>query len=112
MQAWWGLAHFSHGSQDSNPVLGSCVLGARSDRYSVLAMSGGEIVLEPEVVEWFYSLTEEEQSRVGFHLDRLVAHRPLLSEPYTKQLDGKRRELRFSWDRGRHGSRTRSRRGG
>lgn len=58
-------------------------------------MSWGEIELEPEVVEWFYSLTEEEQSRVGFHVDRLAAQGPLLSEPYTKQLDGKLRELRF-----------------
>lgn len=36
-----------------------------------------------------------EQSRVGFHVDRLAAQGPLLSEPYTKQLDGKLRELRF-----------------
>lgn len=64
-------------------------------RYSVRAMSWGEVELEPEVVEWFGSLTEEEQARVGFHVDRLAATGPLLDEPHTKQLDGKLRELRF-----------------
>jgi hypothetical protein len=58
-------------------------------------MSWGEVELEPEVVEWFGSLTEEEQARVGFHVDRLAATGPLLDEPHTKQLDGKLRELRF-----------------
>ena len=55
----------------------------------------GEVELEPEVVEWFGSLTEEEQARVGFHVDRLAASGPVLDEPHTKQLDGKLRELRF-----------------
>jgi hypothetical protein len=58
-------------------------------------MSWGGVELEPEVVEWFGSLTEEEQARVGVHVDRLAASGPLLDEPHTKQLDGKLRELRF-----------------
>lgn len=58
-------------------------------------MSWGEVELEPEVVDWYGSLTEEEQSRVGFHVDRLAASGPLLDEPHTKQLDGKLRELRL-----------------
>jgi phage-related protein len=58
-------------------------------------MSWGEVELEPEVVEWFGSVTEEEQARVGFHVDRLAASGPLLDERHTKQFDGKLRELRF-----------------
>jgi hypothetical protein len=59
-------------------------------------MSWGEVALEPEVVTWFDSLTEEERAGVGFHVDRLAKHGPLLAEPFTKQLDGKFRELRLS----------------
>ena len=58
-------------------------------------MSWGEVELEPEVVDWYSSLTEGEQARVGFHVDRLSDQGPLLDEPHTKQLDGKLRELRF-----------------
>lgn len=50
-------------------------------------MSWGEVELEPEVVDWYSSLTEGEQARVGFHVDRLADQGPLLDEPHTKQLD-------------------------
>ena len=56
-------------------------------------MSWGEVELEPEVVVWYLSLTEE--ARVGFHMNRLAARGPLLDVPRTKQLDSKLRELRF-----------------
>ena len=51
--------------------------------------------LEPEVVDWYLNLSETEQSRVRFHVDRLADLGPLLDEPYTRQLQGKLRELRF-----------------
>ncbi len=59
------------------------------------AMSWGEGELEPEVRDWFLTLDEEDQARVGFHVDRLAEMGPLLDEPFTKQLGGKLRELRF-----------------
>jgi hypothetical protein len=58
-------------------------------------MSWGEVELEPEVRDWYLALDEEVQARVGFHVDRLAEMGPLLDEPFTKQLDGKLRELRF-----------------
>ena len=51
--------------------------------------------LEPEVRDWYLALDDEYQARVGFHVDRLAEMGPLLDEPFTKQLDGKLRELRF-----------------
>ncbi len=66
-----------------------------SGRYSIIAMSWGEVELEPEVRDWYLALDEGERARVGFHVDRLAEMGPLLDEPFTKQLDGKLRELRF-----------------
>jgi hypothetical protein len=63
--------------------------------YSICAMSWGEVELEPEVRDWYLALDEEDQARAGFHIDRLAEMGPLLDEPFTKQLDGKLRELRF-----------------
>ena len=59
------------------------------------AMSWGEVELEPEVRDWYLTLDDEDQARAGFHVDRLAEMGPLLDEPFTKQLDGKLRELRF-----------------
>jgi phage-related protein len=36
-----------------------------------------------------------DQARVRFHIDRLVEYGPLLDEPFTRQLEGPLRELRF-----------------
>ena len=45
--------------------------------------------------KWFLGLTEEEQGRVQFYFDLLEEKGVLLDEPYTRQLRGKLRELRF-----------------
>lgn len=58
-------------------------------------MSWGEVELEPEVRDWYLALEESNQARVRFNVDRLGELGPLLDEPFTKQLDGKLRELRF-----------------
>jgi len=58
-------------------------------------MSWGSVELEPEVRDWYLALGEEEQARAMFNIDRLAARGPLLDEPFTRQLDGKVRELRF-----------------
>jgi DNA-binding XRE family transcriptional regulator len=58
-------------------------------------MSPGEVELEPEVRDWYVSLDEGDQARVRFHVDRLAGMGPLLGEPYTRQLAGRLRELRF-----------------
>ena len=58
-------------------------------------MSWGEVELEAEVSDWFLRLSETDQARVRFHVDRLAELGPLLDEPHTRQLDGKLRELRF-----------------
>jgi hypothetical protein len=55
----------------------------------------GEAELEPEVEEWFARLTEHQRGRVEFYIDLLEQQGALLDEPYTRQLDGKLRELRF-----------------
>jgi hypothetical protein len=61
-------------------------------------MSWGEVELEPEVRDWYLSLDQDKQARVGFHVDRLAEMGPLLDEPFSRQLDGKLRELRFYLD--------------
>ena len=58
-------------------------------------MPWGSIEFEPEVEKWFLGLTEEEQGQVQFYLDLLEEKGVLLDEPYTRQLRGKLRELRF-----------------
>lgn len=55
----------------------------------------GTIELEPEVRDWYLGLDPEVQARAAFNIDRLAEHGPLLGEPFTRQLDGKLRELRF-----------------
>ncbi|GAA0389306.1 hypothetical protein GCM10009530_45510 [Microbispora corallina] len=61
-------------------------------------MSWGTVELEPEVRTWLESLPAASFARVAFYVDLLAAEGPLLGEPYTKQLDGKLRELRFHLD--------------
>ncbi|MGH3545362.1 MAG: type II toxin-antitoxin system RelE/ParE family toxin [Mycobacteriales bacterium] len=58
-------------------------------------MDWGIIELEPEVRNWLRGLDEDAVNNVAFYIDLLAERGVLLSEPYTRQLDGKLRELRF-----------------
>jgi Uncharacterized protein conserved in bacteria len=60
----------------------------------------GEVELEPEVDEWIDSLDQHGQETAAFYIDLLAQRGPTLGEPYTRQLDGKLRELRFHLERG------------
>ncbi|MEU8039076.1 type II toxin-antitoxin system RelE/ParE family toxin [Streptosporangium sp. NPDC049078] len=62
-------------------------------------MNWGEVELESEVDEWFDTLDQEGQETAAFYVDLLAERGVLLDEPYTRQLRGKLRELRFHLDR-------------
>ncbi|MEU5942332.1 type II toxin-antitoxin system RelE/ParE family toxin [Micromonospora sp. NPDC047548] len=62
-------------------------------------MAWGAVELEPEVEKWLGNLPTALFARAAFYVDLLAEHGPLLGEPYTKQLDGKLRELRFYLER-------------
>lgn len=55
--------------------------------------------LEPEVRGWLEDLATEPFATAAFYVDLLAERGPLMGEPYTRQLDGKLRELRFHLDR-------------
>lgn len=55
--------------------------------------------MEPEVRVWLGGLTTAKFATAAFYVDLLAEHGPLLGEPYTRQLGGKLRELRFHLDR-------------
>jgi hypothetical protein len=44
------------------------------------------------------SLPTSQFAAAAFYIDLIADHGPLLREPYTRQLDGKLRELRFHLD--------------
>ena len=58
-------------------------------------MTWGTVELEAEVRDWLEGLPTALFGRAAFYVDLLAERGPLLSEPYTKQIDGKLRELRF-----------------
>ncbi|MFE3504816.1 type II toxin-antitoxin system RelE/ParE family toxin [Kitasatospora sp. NPDC059160] len=58
-------------------------------------MTWGEVELEPEVRDWIRALSQDDQETVAFYVELLAVRGPLLSEPHSRQLDGKLRELRF-----------------
>jgi hypothetical protein len=58
-------------------------------------MAWGEVELEPEVRDWLEGLDDQRWAQAMFHLDLLEERGALLGEPYTRQLSGKLRELRF-----------------
>ena len=51
--------------------------------------------LEPEVRDWLEGLPTAQFARAAFYVDLLAEYGTLLGEPYTRQLDGKLRELRI-----------------
>ncbi|MFE0136996.1 type II toxin-antitoxin system RelE/ParE family toxin [Streptomyces sp. NPDC059037] len=58
-------------------------------------MTWGTVELEPEVAAWLSGLDDKRWAQALMHLDLLEQRGVLLDEPYTRQLDGKLRELRF-----------------
>ena len=58
-------------------------------------MSWGSIEIEDEVRDWYLDLSMVFQGRVQLNVDRLAEYGPLLDEPFTRQLEGPVRELRF-----------------
>jgi hypothetical protein len=62
-------------------------------------MSWGTVELEPEIRDWLEGLPTAQFATAAFYIDLLGERGPLLGEPYTRQLDGKLRELRFHLDR-------------
>jgi phage-related protein len=62
---------------------------------SRFGMPWGSVELEAEVTEWVGGLPAAEFGRAEFYIDRLAERGPLLDQPYTRQLRGKLRELRF-----------------
>ena len=58
-------------------------------------MTWGQVELEPEVAGWLEGLDDQRWAQALFHLDLLEGRGVLLGEPYTRQLSGKLRELRF-----------------
>ncbi|WP_370969835.1 type II toxin-antitoxin system RelE/ParE family toxin [Amycolatopsis sp. cg9] len=61
-------------------------------------MDWGTIELEPEVRDWLRGLDKKAVNHAAFYIDLLAERGPLLGEPYTRQLDGKLRQLRFWLD--------------
>jgi hypothetical protein len=62
-------------------------------------MAWGTVELEPEIKDWLEGLPTTQFAHVAFYVELLAEHGPLLGEPYTKQLDGRLRELRFYLER-------------
>ena len=61
-------------------------------------MAWGTVELEPEVRDWLEGPPVAQFAAAAFYIDLLAEKGVLLSEPYTRQLDGKLRELRFHLD--------------
>ncbi len=58
-------------------------------------MTWGVVEIEPEVVDWLEQLPDGQFGRVESRIDLLANRGVHLGEPYTRQLSGKLRELRF-----------------
>ena len=60
-----------------------------------MVVTWGTVELEPEVADWLEELPDDQFGRVEYYIDLLADRGPQLREPYTRQLRGKLRELRF-----------------
>ena len=58
-------------------------------------MVWGDSETDPEFDDWYAGLTDAESATVDFYIDLLEEHGVHLGEPYTRQVSGKLRELRF-----------------
>lgn len=58
-------------------------------------MSAYAIEIEPEVQTWLDSLSDDDYGRAEFYADLVADNAETLSEPYSRHLGGKVRELRF-----------------
>jgi hypothetical protein len=87
----------AHVSQDAGWVRQSALPGVllRLTRDIISGMAWGELELGPEVGDWLEGLDDQRWAQAMFHLDLLEEQGVLLGEPYTRQLSGKPRELRF-----------------
>ena len=66
---------------------------AVSNSDTIAGMSWGSVELEPEVRDWLEGLAGSEFGHAACYVDLLAERGVLLSEPYTKQLDGKLRSF-------------------
>jgi hypothetical protein len=55
----------------------------------------GEVEAEDEVRDWLLGLDNHEFGQASFYIELLAEQGAHLGEPYTRQLRGKLRELRF-----------------
>jgi hypothetical protein len=58
-------------------------------------MPWGVVELEPEVEEWLTGLPDDEFGQAERYIDLLAEEGVHLTEPFSRQLSGKLRELRF-----------------
>ncbi len=62
-------------------------------------MAWGTVEAEPEVTQWLEELDDDRFGQAERYIDFLAEEGVHLSEPFTRQLDGKLRELRFHLER-------------
>src|ERR1017187_578273 len=74
----------------------AATLSIASNAYSIECMTGlYSVEIEPEVRSWLEKLTDRDFGRADFLVGLLAERAGDLSEPYTRHLGGKVRELRF-----------------
>ena len=62
-------------------------------------MPWGTVEAEPEVTGWLEGLNDDRFGQAERYIDLLAEEGVHLGEPFTRQLDGKLRELRFHLER-------------